>query len=32
MAPKILVTGFAPFGGASLNPSWQAARRLEGWI
>ncbi len=25
------MTGFAPFGGESVNPSWQAARRLEGW-
>jgi pyroglutamyl-peptidase len=32
MAPKILVTGFAPFGGESVNPSWQAARRLDGWL
>ena len=31
MAPIILVTGFAPFGGESVNPSWQAAQRLEGW-
>ncbi|HXW19632.1 MAG TPA: pyroglutamyl-peptidase I [Roseiarcus sp.] len=29
--PIILVTGFAPFGGESVNPSWQSARRLEGW-
>jgi pyroglutamyl-peptidase len=28
---KILVTGFAPFDGAAVNPSWQAARRLDGW-
>jgi pyroglutamyl-peptidase len=27
----ILVTGFAPFGGESVNPSWRAAQRLEGW-
>jgi pyroglutamyl-peptidase len=27
----VLVTGFAPFGGATVNPSWQAARRLDGW-
>ena len=27
----ILVTGFAPFGGEGVNPSWQAARLLEGW-
>ncbi|MGZ9584843.1 pyroglutamyl-peptidase I [Paenibacillus marinisediminis] len=26
----ILVTGFDPFGGESLNPSWEAVRRLEG--
>jgi pyroglutamyl-peptidase len=27
----VLVTGFAPFDGAAVNPSWQAARRLDGW-
>jgi pyroglutamyl-peptidase len=27
----VLVTGFAPFDGATVNPSWQAARRLDGW-
>ena len=31
MAAAILVTGFAPFGGEAVNPSWQAARRLDGW-
>jgi len=31
MASHVLVTGFAPFGGESVNPSWQAARQLEGW-
>lgn len=25
---KILVTGFTPFGGEQINPSWEAARRL----
>ena len=25
---KVLMTGFEPFGGASLNPSWEAVRRL----
>ena len=25
---KILVTGFAPFGGEKLNPSWEAVKRL----
>ncbi len=31
----VLVTGFEPFGGGSLNPSWEAVRRLPerlgGW-
>ncbi|MGI5391067.1 pyroglutamyl-peptidase I [Streptomyces sp. CA-251251] len=26
--PRVLVTGFAPFGGESVNPSWQAASLL----
>ncbi|MDB5943770.1 MAG: pcp [Ramlibacter sp.] len=26
----VLVTGFDPFGGASVNPSWQAVRQLDG--
>ena len=25
---KILVTGFAPFGGEQINPSWEAVKRL----
>ncbi|HEX5906049.1 MAG TPA: peptidase C15, partial [Propionibacteriaceae bacterium] len=25
---KILVTGFDPFGGEPINPSWEAVRRL----
>lgn len=25
---KLLITGFDPFGGAEVNPSWQAVRRL----
>ena len=25
---KILLTGFTPFGGDSVNPSWEAVRRL----
>ncbi len=25
---RILVTGFTPFGGETVNPSWEAARRL----
>jgi pyroglutamyl-peptidase len=27
----ILVTAFEPFGGETVNASWEAARRLEGW-
>ena len=30
-ARTILVTGFEPFGGESINASWEAAKRLEGW-
>lgn len=29
-APLVLVTGFDPFDGAALNPSWEAARALHG--
>lgn len=25
---KLLITGFDPFGGESINPSWEAVRRL----
>lgn len=28
--PVVLLTGFAPFGGESSNPSWEAVRRLAG--
>ncbi|MBN8741768.1 MAG: pyroglutamyl-peptidase I [Lysobacterales bacterium 69-70] len=28
--PRVLLTGFDPFGGESLNPSWEAVRRLDG--
>jgi pyroglutamyl-peptidase len=27
----ILVTGFEPFGGETINASWEAVKRLEGW-
>uniref|UniRef100_A0A4W5LSG6 Pyroglutamyl-peptidase I n=1 Tax=Hucho hucho TaxID=62062 RepID=A0A4W5LSG6_9TELE len=26
----VLLTGFEPFGGEALNPSWEAVRRLDG--
>jgi pyroglutamyl-peptidase len=28
--PTVLVTGFEPFGGEALNPSWMAAQALHG--
>jgi pyroglutamyl-peptidase len=31
MTPTVLLTGFEPFGGETLNPSWEAVRRLDGW-
>jgi pyroglutamyl-peptidase len=30
-ARTILVTGFEPFGGESVNASWEAAKKLEEW-
>ena len=32
MPPIIVVTGFAPFGGERINPSWEVARNLDGDI
>ena len=33
MTPTILLTGFEPFGGEAINPSWEVARRLDGeWV
>ena len=29
--PRILLTGFEPFGGEPVNPSWEIARGLDGW-
>lgn len=28
--PSLLLTGFEPFGGENLNPSWEIARELDG--
>jgi pyroglutamyl-peptidase len=28
--PSVLLTGFAPFAGEAVNPSWQAVRELDG--
>jgi pyroglutamyl-peptidase len=30
--PAVLVTGFEPFGGESVNPSWMAAQALHGRV
>jgi pyroglutamyl-peptidase len=30
--PTVLLTGFAPFGGETVNPSWQAASALQGEV
>ncbi|WP_220496083.1 pyroglutamyl-peptidase I [Pseudoalteromonas sp. SG41-5] len=30
--PCVLITGFAPFGGESLNPSWQAVSKLDEYL
>ena len=29
-APVVLLTGFDPFGGDAVNPSWEAVSRLHG--
>lgn len=29
---RVLLTGFEPFEGAAINPSWEAARALDGWM
>jgi pyroglutamyl-peptidase len=28
----VLLTGFEPFDGAAINPSWEAVRQLDGWV
>ncbi|MBF6567549.1 MAG: pyroglutamyl-peptidase I [Candidatus Binataceae bacterium] len=30
MPPAFLLTGFAPFGGERINPSWEVAQRFDG--
>ncbi|MBU8788531.1 pyroglutamyl-peptidase I [Bacillus glycinifermentans] len=30
MKKKVLLTGFDPFGGESVNPAWEAVKRLHG--
>lgn len=32
MQLKILITGFEPFGGEIVNPSWEVAKQLDGLI
>lgn len=29
---RLLITGFDPFGGATVNPAWEAVKRLPGQI
>ena len=29
---RLLITGFEPFGGDAVNPSWEAVRALSGKI
>lgn len=31
MTKTVLLTGFDPFNGATINPSWEAVRALDGW-
>jgi len=31
MKKTVLLTGFEPFNGASINPAWEAVRALKGW-
>ena len=30
--PRVLVTGFEPFENDTVNPSWEVARALDGWV
>ena len=31
-ASTVLLTGFEPFGGEAMNPSWEIARAIDGWV
>lgn len=31
MTKTVLLTGFEPFNGAAINPSWEAVHALDGW-
>src|SRR4051794_25389982 len=31
-ASRVLLTGFDPFDGEALNPSWESVRALDGWV
>jgi pyroglutamyl-peptidase len=31
MKKTVLLTGFEPFNGATVNPAWEAVRALKGW-
>jgi pyroglutamyl-peptidase len=31
MTKTVLLTGFEPFNKATVNPAWEAVRRLDGW-
>lgn len=31
MKKTVLLTGFEPFNGATINPAWEAVRALKGW-
>jgi len=32
MKKTVLLTGFEPFNGATINPAWEAVRSLKGWV
>ena len=32
MIKTVLLTGFEPFNGATINPAWEAVRSFKGWV